>query len=320
MTTWYKLLHGDALSVLRGMESGSINCCVTSPPYYGLRDYGVSGQIGLEKTPEEYISSLVEIFREVKRVLRDDGVLWVNIGDSYAGSGKGRCADGIARLNSPKQLTNAGSVGGKVHKAQIAECKPKDMIGIPWMLAFALRNDGWYLRQDVIWAKRNPMPESVTDRCTKSHEYIFMLTKNRKYAFDHTAIQEDADEKYVNRYKYRFNDGKAQNTPRPRRGQNTAGIKQYTGKRNKRDVWWLPASDSCREAHFATFPKKLVEPCILSTCCEGGGGSRPVQRKRNNGDRRLIPRQELYRDRIKSRIQRDRRKADKGRNGRGLST
>ena len=147
--------------------------------------------------------------------------------------------------------------------------KRKDLIGIPWMLAFALRDDGWYLRQDIIWAKRNPMPESVRDRCTKSHEYVFMLTKNSKYYFDHTAMQEDADEKWEGRYKYQMFSNDTRKS-RPSLGHNTAGIKNCSRKRNKRDVWFLPSSDSCREAHFATYPKKLVEPCVLSSCPVGG--------------------------------------------------
>lgn len=258
----FKLMCGDAMEKLRTLQDNSINTCVTSPPYYGLRDYGISDQIGLEETPEDYINRLVEVFREVKRVLRDDGILWVNIGDTYNGAKKGNteiykhktCSD--ANQNFRKKLWNGA--------------KPKDLIGIPWMLAFALRADGWYLRQDIIWAKNNPMPESVKDRCTRSHEYIFMLTKNRRYFFDHEAIQEDADPKYAKRYNKPFMDKAEQNYPHPQGGHNTGGVKKYNGKRNKRDVWQVSVCSSVNEAHFAVFPKELIKPCILAGCPEGG--------------------------------------------------
>lgn len=232
----FKLLVGDAIEQLKTLPDKSINTCVTSPPYYGLRDYGVNGQIGLEETPEKYIEKLVDVFREVRRVLKDDGTLWLNIGDSYAGTGsKGDYKD-------PKYAE--GRNGQVVSLTQsVAGCKNKDLIGIPWMLAFALRADGWYLRQDVIWAKKNPMPEPVKDRCTRSHEYVFMLTKSKKYWFDHEAMQEDA----VSR--------------------SGAGAKY--GKRNKRDVWNCSVATT-KEAHFAVFPKELIEPCILAGCPENG--------------------------------------------------
>ena len=188
-----RILIGNCLEKIKTLPDESVHCCVTSPPYYGLRDYGVDGQIGLEETPEEYIQKLVDVFREVKRVLKDDGTLWVNIGDSYAGSGKGRNADGSANVNpESKQATSAGTIIGNLNKSGRGEAKAKDLIGIPWMLAFALRSDGWYLRQDIIWHKPNPMPEPVKDRCTKSHEYIFLLSKNPHYYFDYESIQEDA--------------------------------------------------------------------------------------------------------------------------------
>lgn len=266
------IICGDAAEVLRNMPSESVNCCVTSPPYYGLRDYGADGQIGLEETPEEYIDRLVEVFREVRRALRDDGTLWLNIGDSYAGSGKGRYKDGIARNAGKKQETSAGTVDGVLQKTTAASgCKPKDLIGIPWMLAFALRADGWYLRQDIIWAKTNPMPESVRDRCTKSHEYIFLLSKSPKYYYDAEAIKEDADGKYKDRYKYSFNDGeKIHGAGRPSGvTSNTAGLRTFSGKRNKRSVWIVPTK-GYKGAHFATFPEKLVEPCVLAGCPVGG--------------------------------------------------
>ena len=186
-----ELKQGDAKTVLATMQSNSAQCCITSPPYWGLRDYGVEGQLGLEKTPDEYVAHLVEVFREVRRVLRDDGTLWLNLGDSYAGSGKcsGRTwEDGKIPNMSAKQHTNTGSLAvGRT--PQLNGIKPKDLVGIPWMVAFALRADGWYLRSDIIWSKPNPMPESVTDRPTKAHEYVFLLSKSKEYYYDHMAIK-----------------------------------------------------------------------------------------------------------------------------------
>ena len=181
------ILAGDCRETLKTLQDKSVNCCVTSPPYFGLRDYGMEDQIGLEQTPDQFVSELVEVFREVKRVLRDDGTLWLNLGDSYAGSGKGRWADGNSYATG-KQATSKGTTEGKLVKSITPDCKPKDLIGIPWRVAFALQADGWYLRQDIIWHKPNPMPESVTDRCTKAHEYIFLLSKSSKYYFDYEAI------------------------------------------------------------------------------------------------------------------------------------
>lgn len=295
-----EILQGDCLEVLKGLPDGIVDCCVTSPPYYGLRDYGtgkwVGGdpkcphrrlskrsdktktghkqralegnvgdaiyksvcplcgavredkQIGLEETPEQFIQRLVDVFREVRRVLKDDGTLWVNIGDSYAaqrggtyqpaetlaGGKHGKTADGEnvnrGRKDGYNPTRNAAAIG----------MKHKDLIGIPWMLAFALRSDGWYLRKDIIWHKPNPMPESVKDRCTKSHEYIFLLSKSERYYFDSEAIQEIAK-----------------------------GIDSDTGTRNKRDVWTVSVA-SYHEAHFATFPEELIEPCILAGSRPGG--------------------------------------------------
>jgi DNA modification methylase len=178
------ILEGDCIQSLKSLPEGIINTCVTSPPYYGLRDYGEQGQVGLEQTPEEYVQKLVEVFREVKRVLRDDGTLWLNLGDSYSGSGKGP-AGNLGKTHNEREMTHT-HVSGKVPNG----LKPKDLIGIPWMVAIALRNDGWYLRQDIIWHKPNPMPESVTDRCTKSHEYIFLLSKSKTYYYDAESIKE----------------------------------------------------------------------------------------------------------------------------------
>lgn len=238
------VLQGDALERLRELPTESVHICVTSPPYYGLRDYGVDGQIGMEETPEQYVNRLVAVFREARRVLRTDGTLWLNIGDSYAGSGKGRMGDG-SPCATGKQATNRGSLAGVLKKAPKGVCKPKDLLGVPWMLAFALRADGWYLRQDIIWHKTNSMPESVRDRCTKSHEYLFLLSKSPRYYFDVDAIKEPVNTEYEKRYK------------------------RYTGLRHKRDVWTTTAG-VYRGAHFAVFPEALVTPCILAGSPVGG--------------------------------------------------
>lgn len=229
------LLQGDALEEVKKLQNESIDCCITSPPYFGLRNYGVQGQIGLEDSPETYIQNLVAVFREVKRVLKNDGTLWVNIGDSYAtGTTAGR-----------KQSKNPG-VGANRPEAQNSVrrignpkgCKTKDLVGIPWLLAFALRADGWYLRQDIIWFKPNAMPESVKDRCTKSHEYLFLLSKSEKYYYNADAIKELSTSK-------------------------------ATGKRNRRDVWAVNTS-RFQGAHFATFPTELIRPCVLAGSKDGG--------------------------------------------------
>lgn len=264
---------GDAIERLKELPDKSINTCVTSPPYYGLRDYGIGDQIGLEETPDEYIDKLVEVFRQVKRVLRDDGILWVNIGDSYWGSGT-RGFDFSKHVNSLDkswlQKGNHGSVNSTTNLPKLVGnkgvYKNKDLIGIPWMLAFALRADGWYLRQDIIWAKNNPMPESVKDRCTRSHEYIFMLTKSRKYWFDHDAIQEPTVT-YDNYIRDRDNT-KLNNTTGSTKMGGLRGNQYKT--RNKRDVWRVGVCSTVKEAHFAVFPKDLVEPCILAGSPEGG--------------------------------------------------
>ena len=245
---------------LRKLPDNSIDCCVTSPPYFGLRDYGVCGQIGLEDTPEEYMNTLVEIFREVRRVLWDEGTLWLNIGDSYAGSGHGY----LSKLKG-KQATNKGTEF-MVHRPPTpvpVGLKSKDLIGIPWMLAFALRADGWYLRQDIIWHKPNPMPESISDRCTKSHEHIFLLAKSAKYYFDWEAIQTETVG--------------SEHDKRARTGRKTYpttlinGIRNtgYYPKANKRDVWTVCTAPE-PEAHFACFPQKLIVDCIKAGCPEGG--------------------------------------------------
>jgi DNA modification methylase len=245
----FTILTGDALEQLKTIHDGSVNTCVTSPPYYGLRDYGVDGQIGLEETPEQYISKLVAVFREVRRVLWDDGTLWVNIGDSYAGSG--------GAGNQFGQLEKDGFNAYK-QKELPTQCKPKDLIGIPWMLAFALRADGWYLRQDIIWAKPNPMPESVKDRCTKSHEYIFLLSKSKQYYYDADAIKElSATDPHI--------PGNIKVDDSRNDADQMGKIWGEDGMRNKRDVWTV-TTKPYTEAHFATFPQALIEPCILAGC------------------------------------------------------
>ena len=236
----YKIIQGDALEVLKAMESESIDCCITSPPYFNLRDYGMDKQIGLERTPKGYIVKLVGVFKEVKRVLKPDGTLWVNIADSYAGSGKGAAVYKAKGL----QATNKGSTTSpKIAKCEWGGVRPKNLIGIPWMLAFALRDEvGFNLRQDIIWAKPNPMPESVKDRCTKAHEYIFLFSKNKKYYYDAEAIKEPAISKKDKRM--------------------GLGRLHYRGKT-------IPVKPF-KEAHFATFPPELIEPCVKAGCQPNG--------------------------------------------------
>ena len=251
-----QIIHADAVGGLKTIPDGVVNTCITSPPYYRLRDYGVDGQIGLEDTPEAYIERLVTVFREVKRVLRDDGTLWVVINDSYNGSGKGGGNKNTAVCTKPTSL---------------ASMKPKDMIGIPWMLAFALRDDGWYLRNDIIWQKPNAMPESVCDRCTNSYEHIFLLSKSKTYYFDNESIKEPAssygDDKYNGDIRY----GGKKYTADPTVFNRTKSGKMYhkREKRNKRDVWTV-ATTPYSKAHFATFPIELIRPCILAGCPVGG--------------------------------------------------
>ena len=247
MTT---MLCGDALEQLRTLEAKSVHTCVTSPPYYNLRDYESTGQIGMEPTPEEYIGRLVDVFREVRRVLRPDGTLWVNIGDSYA------------TRSGPQPPTNTRNSFGHTEKRQPVGYKYKDLMGIPWLLAFALRADGWYLRQDIVWHKTNAMPESVRDRCTKAHEYIFLLSKSAHYYFDAVAIREPCGAKGNART---FRGGGAYTGGRSY--HNSAA--NNTGGRNKRSVWTI-ATSKFLGAHYATFPERLVEPCILAGCPEGG--------------------------------------------------
>lgn len=250
-------IFGDCREGLRKIKESGVTAqmCVTSPPYYGLRDYGVDGQIGMEETPESYISNLVEVFQGVREVLADDGTLWVNIGDSYCGSNSG----GIEDNKAAQHGTGATALGKDRPTKKIPGIKPKDLIGTPWMLAFALRADGWYLRQDIIWHKPNPMPESVTDRCTKAHEYIFLLSKRQTYYFNHKAIMEAAAYDGRNDTKYKGGDKDMACSAHERWTKNDAG--EYM--RNKRSVWDIP-TQPYSGAHFAVFPPDLIKPCILA--------------------------------------------------------
>ena len=259
----WQLYQGDALETLKQMEDESINCCVTSPPYWGLRDYGVEGQLGLEPTPDEYVAKMVEVFREVKRVLRKDGTLWLNLGDSYASKPPG-CSgvsnsSGLhgAQGDTKYKDTLTHSVGTK-RNTVVGNLKPKDLVGIPWRVAFALQADGWYLRSDIIWSKGNPMPESVTDRTTKAHEYIFLLTKSERYYYDADAIKENSVDPQGSaaRYKYAFSgrDGLIMPDGKPQQIA-PKGIREFSSKRNKRTVWTI-ATKPFKEAHFATFRQK----------------------------------------------------------------
>jgi DNA modification methylase len=264
-----KIEFGDCRDTMRrwAAEGVKVQTCVTSPPYFGLRDYGHEGQIGLEQTPEEYIAAMVEVFRCVKDVLADDGTLWLNIGDSYAGSGKGRNADG-SHQDGGKQGTNKGTIVGTLVKTEAPECKPKDLIGIPWMLAFALRADGWYLRQDIIWHKPNPMPESVRDRCTKAHEYIFLLSKSEKYFFDSEAMKEPVAASTAARLSQDIdNQCGSDRVPGKTNGPMKAVGNSET--RNRRSVWTV-TTKPYKGAHFATFPPDLITPCILAGAPAGG--------------------------------------------------
>jgi DNA modification methylase len=299
---------GDSRQVLKTLPDQSAQCCVTSPPYYGLRDYGVDGQIGLESSPSEFLQIMVDVFREVRRVLRDDGTLWLNMGDSYSSGGRGgNPTEETSGLEGGQGSQRASMVG----RTRISDLPPKNLMGMPWRLAFALQADGWILRQDIIWAKPNPMPESVRDRCTKSHEYLFLLSKSEYYYYDFDAMQEPVsggahprrasngvgfghgtDKQDRKRERVRVPAGWATGTDR-RKHRNTKG--NYTQERklaesgsgtknnssfdeamavmpdmrNKRSVWEIP-TQSFKEAHFATFPSALIEPCILAGCPEGG--------------------------------------------------
>jgi hypothetical protein len=268
--TSQRIIAGDCIEGMRTLPDASVHCCVTSPPYWGLRDYGHEGQIGLESTPDAYVARMVEVFREVRRVLRDDGTCWVNLGDSYAGGG-GFCPTSPSNLAGAKQTTQGSKPGGiKPH----GTIKAKDLVGIPWRVAFALQADGWWLRQDIIWHKPNPMPESVRDRCTKAHEYLFLLTKSERYYYDADAVSEaiacvrgPGNKKPLKGVE---EDGEKHRT---RAGLHKAAERwREEGppeSRNRRSVWTV-TTKPYGGAHFAVMPSDLVEPCIKAGCPEGG--------------------------------------------------
>ena len=250
------ILYGDCRDTLKQFDEQA-RTCITSPPYYGLRDYGgEENQIGQEKTPEEFIDQLVSVFKEVRNVLTDDGTLWINLGDSYynyrPGKGQSYPKQSVSKTNQdlPTQCNKRGN--------KLEGLKEKDLIGIPWMFAFAMRSDGWYLRQDIIWHKPNPMPESVKDRCTKSHEYIFLLSKNKKYYYDNEAIKEPVKQDWGTRNR---TNGKYHNSG--------SGLSPHSGltksydRKNKRDVWSI-TNKPYKGSHFAVFPPDLITPCILA--------------------------------------------------------
>lgn len=248
------LLNGDALTQLRTLHSASIQCCVTSPPYFGLRDYGHAGQIGLEDTPDAYVANLVAVFREVRRVLKDDGTVWLNLGDSYNNFRVSQRGQSLHALEQRDKPTGRRPVDPGL--------KEKDLIGIPWRVAFALQADGWYLRQDIIWHKPNPMPESVTDRCTKAHEYLFLLTKSARYYYDAEAVNEPASDPYRP-----AQGGYARMSSGDPYADQNAGEWGVKGRRNRRSVWTV-TTKPYKGAHFAVMPEALVKPCVLA-------GSRP---------------------------------------------
>ena len=267
MSGW-SILEGDALLRLRGLAAESVQCCVTSPPYWGMRDYGVECQLGLERTPQEYIEKMVSVFREVRRVLRSDGTLWLNMGDSYAAGGNGG-----HHKNETFHGHNDrdGDMTGR-RKIAPAGLKPKDLVMMPARLALALQSDGWYLRQDIIWSKPNPMPESVRDRCTKAHEYLFLLSRSERYFYSFDAMQEQVTggaHARGNGVNPKAGKWKTPDGMRPRQNESfSAAVNELVDSRNRRSVWTIP-TEACPEAHFATFPTALVEPCILAGSREG---------------------------------------------------
>jgi len=263
-----QILNGDCRDILPTLPEQSVHCCVTSPPYFGLRDYGADGQIGLEQTPEEFVAALVEVFSHVRRVLRDDGTLWLNLGDSY--NAAGRVGHGTRRQGCKQGTNRASAAKADACRPSIAALKPKDLIGIPWRVAFALQADGWYLRSDIIWSKPNPMPESVTDRPTKAHEYLFLLAKSERYYYDHEAIKETSTGQTgkAASFKRETKDHllPGQNAIQHRLGRED---REDNGRRNKRSVWEV-STKPYKGAHFAVFPAALITPCILAGCPEGG--------------------------------------------------
>lgn len=298
-----KIYNTDCLEGLKTLPDESVNCCVTSPPYFGLRDYGHEGQIGLEKTPELFVAKMVEVFTEVKRVLKKDGTLWLNLGDSYATHGGCKNSKHSHNFRKPEVAEKQGIYRAKPYGKQLGpEFKEKDLIGIPWMVAFALRSSGWYLRQDIIWHKPNPMPESVTDRCTKAHEYIFLFSRSAQYYYDQDSILQNVAESTIKdkrlsdpnyqaptinvgypggtingngllkRKGKTWDERKAEGEPM-RHGLNGAAAvgagNFYSEKANKRSVWTV-TTKPFSEAHFATFPEDLIVDCIKAGCPENG--------------------------------------------------
>ena len=280
-----QILQGDCREVLKTLPDCSVHCCVTSPPYFGLRDYGCDGQIGLESTPDAYVAELVAVFREVRRVLREDGTLWLNLGDSYAGSWGNYAPGGIK--SEQRERTEEGerwerpAYGDTTRKPSTANklpgLKPKDLIGIPWRVAFALQADGWYLRQDIIWSKPNPMPESVRDRCTKAHEYVFLLSKSSRYYYDAEAVKEESvypDDNRKERQKPEDYAAMMGDSGQLRAVINPSNARTYP-YRNRRSVWTITPKPY-RGAHFAVMPPDLAELCILAGtskrgCCPACG-------------------------------------------------
>lgn len=302
MTPSHQILVGDCIDMMRTLPDQSVQCCVTSPPYFGLRDYGMAEQIGLEETPAEFVARLVMVFREVRRVLRDDGTAWVNMGDTYASIAGGYAPGGSAGKHDMVSQSTRGAVLRGKRRSPPTGLKQKDLMGIPWRLAFALQDDGWYLRQDIIWHKPNPMPESTRDRCTKSHEYLFLLSKSPRYYYDQDAIREPVALSSVTRLaqdleqqlgsdrvpgkangpmkavrskrdSFKREDSKREQaipgqtagTHRPDREESAYPL----DKRNKRSVWTVP-TQGFKGAHFATFPPELIRPCVLAGAPRGG--------------------------------------------------
>jgi len=266
-------LIGDCRETLKQLPDGCINTCITSPPFYALRDYQEENQIGLEKTPDEYVEELVKVFREVKRVLREDGTLWLNLGDTYSSHKDCKSISQTLSIDTGSEQAHiidkgrAASRDSKMLKEQ--GLKNKELIGIPWKVAFALREDGWYLRQDIIWSKKNSMPESVKDRCTKSHEYIFLMTKNPTYYYDHEAIKEDAVRAGSIPKGKKYSSELADNKIGGKHTRETLNEKPVAAKKNKRSVWTV-ALRPFKDAHFAVFPPDLIEPMVLAGCPEKG--------------------------------------------------
>lgn len=267
----FHIITGDALKALQGLSDDSVDCCITSPPYWGLRDYGSADQMGLERTPAAYVDAMVAVFREVRRVLKPMGTFWLNLGDSYSSIGRSgrkespgvRAPQRMRKVERDVDWLPRHGQDGKFRWCLPGEIKPKDLVGIPWMVAFALRSDGWYLRQDIIWNKPNPMPESVTDRCTKAHEYLFLLAKSERYSYDADAVKESSSGVSGGGFSKKYAEAQ------PTHGAMRLDRPSDTGTRNRHDVWTIPTK-SFKGAHFAVMPEALVEPCILAGCPQGG--------------------------------------------------